>query len=129
MSSAIVEAAGLKGSKLYASRYVEPAMQEGGQVTYTPNAAVTAQIQAYADPDGNGLIDNPENFINLVEEAEEILQARYSEAAKRARNEYLQKSVDTAIQNEEYLENIQDKSEIDIGTALTNRKQYLETLN
>ena len=68
MSSAIVEAYGLKGSKLYVTKYVDPAMQQAAAPTYTPNAAVTAQIDA--NEDGN--IDNP----NIVEAAMKELATR-----------------------------------------------------
>lgn len=114
MSSAIVEAYGLLGSKLYVTKYVDPAMQEAALPTYTPNAAVTAQIQS-----------NP----NIVEIAKEELASRYSEAAKKSRNDYLQSLIDAANAEEEYLENIQDATEEDIGAALTTRKQYLESLD
>lgn len=111
MSSAIVEAYGLEGAKLYVTKYVDPAMQEAALPTYTPNAAVTAQIQA-----------NP----NIVEIAKEEIASRYSEAAKRARVDYLQQSINST---ENYLENISDAAEENIGTSITTRQQYLETLN
>ena len=113
MSSAIVEAYGLNGAELYITKYVDPAMQEASLPTYTPNAVVTAQIQS-----------NP----NIVEIAKEELASRYSEAAKAARNEYLQQFIDNMDQ-EEYYENITDSTDGNIGTALTNRKTYLETLD
>ena len=110
MSSAIVEAYGLIGSKLYATKYVEPAMQEAALPTYTPNAAVTAQIQS-----------NP----NIVEIAKEELASRYSEASKKARNEYLQSLINI---EESYKENVQTGSQEDIEKANTSRKKYLESL-
>ena len=113
MSSAIVEAYGLKGSQLYVTKYVDPAMQEAALPTYTPSAAVTAQIQS-----------NP----NIVDIAKEELASRYSEAAKKARNDFLQQMID-ATNQEEYLDNIQEGVEQDLGTSLTTRQQYLESLN
>ena len=129
MSSAIVEAAGLKGAKLYATKYVEPAMQEEAYVTYTPNAAVTQQFQAYTttDMNGDGRITS-DDYINLVEEAEQILKARYSEAAKNARNQYLQGLINS-IEGDQYINNIEQGTEESITNSLTTRKQYLETLN
>ena len=112
MSSAIVEAYGLNGSELYVTKYVDPAMQEPASPTYTPNAAVTAQIQ-----------NNP----NIVEIAKQELASRYSEAAKAARNNYLQQMIN-GIKSEEYAEKVQEKVEQNIGTSLTNRKQYLNSL-
>lgn len=113
MSSAIVEAYGVKGSKLYVTKYADPAMQEAALPTYTPNAAVTAQIQS-----------NP----NIVEQAKEELASRYSEAAKKARNDYLQQYINT-IDSNQYSNNIQSGMDQGIGTSITTRKKYLESLN
>ena len=110
MSSAIVEAYGLKGSELYITKYVDPAMQEAALPTYTPNAAVTAQIQA-----------NP----NIVDIATQELATRYSEAAKKARNDYLQTIIDST---EGYLENIQEKAETYLTNSISARQKYLESL-
>lgn len=113
ISSAIVEAYGLNGSELYVTKYVDPAMQEPSLPTYTPSAAATALMES-----------NP----NIVDIAREELASRYSDAAKAARNEYLQQFINS-IDREEYYENITDKTDASIGTSLTNRKTYLETLN
>ena len=110
MSSAIVEAYGLLGSKLYATKYVEAGMQEPSLPTYTPNAAVTAQIQS--DP-------------NIVSVASEELASRYSEPAKKARNDYLQSLINNS---EDYNENIQDKADEKITNQTTARQKYLESL-
>ena len=112
MSSAIVESYGLKGSELYVTKYIEPAMQQAALPTYTPNAAVTAQIQS-----------NP----NIVEIAKQELASRYSEAAKNARNQYLQNSINKVDSNE-YLQNIQTGTEDETGTSITRRQKYLETI-
>lgn len=112
MSSAIVEAYGAKGSKLYVTKYADPAMQAAALPTYTPNAAVTAQIQS-----------NP----NIVDVAKEELASRYSDAAKKARNEYLQQYINS-IDSNEYNSNIQTGVEEDIGNSITTRKKYLDSL-
>ena len=112
MSSAIVEAYGLPGAKIYVTKYVDPAMQVAALPTYTPNAAVTAQIQS-----------NPK----IVEIAKQELATRYSEAAKNARNNYLQHQID-AMEYDDYLKNIQKGAEGDIANSITKRKNYLETL-
>ena len=109
MSSAIVEAYGL-GAKLYITKYVDPAMQQAAKPTYTPNASVTAQIQS-----------NP----NIVEEAKVELAARYSDAAKNARNQYLQQIID---KTENYLENVNQTMVEDMGNSITLRQEYLESL-
>ena len=110
MSSAIVEAYGLLGSKLYATKYVEAGMQEPSLPTYTPNAAVTAQIQS-----------NP----NIVSVASEELASRYSESAKKNRNDYLQSLINSS---EDYSSNIQDKADEKITNQNTARQKYLESL-
>ena len=110
MSSAIVEAYGLLGSKLYATKYVEAGMQEPSLPTYTPNASVTAQIQS-----------NP----NIVSVASEELASRYSEPAKKNRNDYLQSLINSS---EDYSSNIQDKADEKITNQSTSRQKYLESL-
>ena len=110
MSSAIVEAYGLLGSKLYATKYVEAGMQESAMPTYTPNASVTAQIQS-----------NP----NIVNIASEELATRYSDTAKKNRNDYLQSLINSS---EDYSANVQDKSDENITNQNTARQKYLESL-
>ena len=112
MSSAIVEAYGVEGSELYVTKYVDPAMQEASAPTYTPNAAVTTQIQ-----------NNP----NIVEIAKQELASRYSDAAKNARNNYLQQLIN-AIDSNQYLNKIQTGVEESIGNSLNTRKKYLDSL-
>ena len=111
MSSAIVEAYGLLGSKLYATKYVEAGMQEPSMPTYTPNASVTAQIQS--DP-------------NIVNIASEELASRYSDSAKKNRNDYLQSLINGS---EDYMSNIQDQTEDDLTKQNAARQKYLESLN
>ena len=111
MSSAIVEAYGLLGSKLYATKYVEAGMQAPSLPTYTPNAAVTAQIES--DP-------------NIVSVAREELASRYSETAKKSRNDYLQSLINNS---EDYSSNIEDKADEKITNQNAARQKYLESLN
>ena len=111
MSSAIVEAYGLLGSKLYATKYVEPGLQQPSSPTYTPNAAVTAQIQS-----------NP----NIVNVASEELASRYSDSAKKNRNDYLQSIINNS---EDYTSNIQGNVEGDANKQNAARQKYLESLN
>ena len=111
MSSAIVEAYGINGAKLYATKYAEPGMQEAALPTYTPNSAVTAEIN-----------ENP----NIVEQASQELAARYSQHAKDVRNQYLQDLINT---EEDYRDNISDSTEQEITNAIETRQKYLESLN
>ena len=85
-------------------------MQEPSSPTYTPNAAVTAQIE-----------NNP----NIVERAKEELKSRYSDAAKKTRNDYLQSIINNS---EDYSSNIQDKADDNITKQNTARQKYLESL-
>ena len=119
MSSAIVEAYGINGAELYATKYVDPAMQEGVVPDYTPNSAVTAQL----DRDEDGKMDNP----NIVEQAMNELAARYSEAVKKVRNKYLNQAINS-IDAQEYNSNISTSVEENMGSSIRNRKQYLQSL-
>lgn len=110
MSSAIVEAYGLSGAKIYATKYVEAGMQKPASPTYTPNAAVTAQI-----------VDNP----NIVEKAKEELKIRYSETSKKTRNDYLQSIINGS---DDYNANVQNKAEENATKQNSARQKYLESL-
>mgnify|MGYP004511794443 FL=1 len=110
ISSAIVEAYGIQGAKLYATRYVEPGIQEASTPTYTPNAETTALINS-----------NP----NIVAQAREELAARYSENAKNIRNQYIQSQVNG---EDSYSSNVQSGMEEGINNSQSVRKQYLESL-
>lgn len=111
LSSAIVEAYGIQGAKLYATKYPEPGMQNAAAPTYTPNASVTAQIDT-----------NP----NIVQIAMRELASRYSDAAKNVRNQHLQPEINN--QNG-YDTNIQAGMQTDISNEENVRKQYLDTLS
>lgn len=111
MSSAIVETYGINGAKLYATKYTEPGMQDSALPTYTPNSAVTAEIN-----------ENP----NIVEQASKELAARYSQHSKDIRNQYLQDLINT---QEGYRENITSNTEEEITNSMDARRRYLESLN
>ena len=111
MSSAIVEAYGLDGAKLYANKYVEAGRQDPSTPTYIPNAAVSAQIAL--DP-------------NIVGRAKSALRERYTEEAKAARSKYLQSLID---QSDNYSTNIQSKQDEKITNQNSARQKYLESLN
>lgn len=110
LSSAIVEAYGIQGAKLYATKYPEPGIQNAASPTYTPNAAVTAQINS--DP-------------NIVQIAMKELASRYSEEAKNIRNQYVQSEINN---QSGYDTNIQAGMQTDISNEENVRKQYLDTL-
>lgn len=121
MSSAIVEAYGLIGSKLYATKYVEPGMQKESAPTYVPNAAVTAELGLIIE--GNTIVGLRNQ--NVVEIAMNGLRQRYERTNVDARNNYLQSLIDGT---EDFNDNIQERAEEDIANADAARKKYLETL-
>lgn len=118
LSSAIVEAYGITGAYLYANKYVEPGLQDAAAPDYTPNDAVTRQL----DTNGDGIVDNP----NVVSEAMQELSSRYSENMKNIRNQYLQ----TQINNEQsYNTNVQTGLDESTTNSQAMREKYLESLN
>ena len=78
MSSAIVDAAKVQGSKLYATTYTEPGIQNAATPTYTTSKEVLKQIA-----------DDP----NIVEQAKNELANRYNQSARE--------TIDAAIQSNE----------------------------
>ena len=108
LSSAIVEAYGINGAQLYATKYTEPGLQAAAVPTYTPNYETTQLIQS-----------NP----NIVAIAQEELAARYSQSDLR--NNFIQ-----SIINEEqaYDGNVQSGMNGESATTIEARRKYLETL-
>jgi len=123
MSSAIVEASGIEGAKLYAVKYVDPAMQNDAYTTYVPNAAVTRQLGPKVE---DGKLVGFENS-NIVEIAEKELLKRYNNAAINVRNDYLQQLINSDA--ETYNQNVETKMDESIGNSLTTRQRYLESLS
>lgn len=113
MSSAIVEAAGINGAKLYATKYKEAGIQDAAVPTYRPNDSVTALIT-----DSNGNIANP----NIVSSAIEELKKRYSTTSTNARR-YLEQQVGA-----DYDSNVKNEMEESISNAQEARKKYLDSL-
>lgn len=106
LSSAIVEAYQIEGSKLYAIKYAEAGTQKAATETYVPTAKIKAQI---------------ENDPNIVDKAMVELKSRWTNKAITERNENINKA-----QREE--EN--SKSKIEEHTTATQeaRQQYLSAL-
>ena len=107
MSCAIVEAYRINGSKLYATKYTDPGMQEAAIPTYPINAETVALIQA--DP-------------NVTETAMNNLRARYNASL---RNEYINNELQKDGNSES---NIPGKINESITKTQDQRKQYLEGL-
>ena len=107
MSSAIVDAAKIQGTKLYATTYTEPGIQNAATPTYTTSKEVLKQIA-----------DDP----NIVEKAKNELANRY--------NQSMRETIDSAIQSDA------DKNEGSLATKIQEsitktqeeRKKYLDAL-
>lgn len=112
MSSAIVEAYTVTGSKLYAIKYVEPGNQETAVPTYMPNNDVTSLILADS---------------NITEEAEKKLKQRYSDAVKKTRQENIQSVLEHYSENS--IDNIEAKLEEEIARQQEARQMYLDQLD
>ena len=107
MNSAIVDAAKIQGTKLYATTYTEPGIQNAATPTYTTSKEVLKQIA-----------DDP----NIVEKAKNELANRY--------NQSMRETIDSAIQSDA------DKKEGSLATKIQEsitktqeeRKKYLDAL-
>ena len=119
ISSAIVEAYGIEGAYLYATKYVEAGLQGEAIPTYVPNAEVSKLLGYSSTPDGRMQFTNPA----IIETAKEELRRRYANTGTR--NESLQPMIDG---NEDYPTNVQDG--LNEGTAKSQeaRANYLELL-
>ena len=110
MSSAIVEAYGVQGAKIYATKYAEPGMQAAATPNYVPNQDVLAEIQR--DP-------------NIVETAMNEIKSRITQDAANLRNQYIQ----SIINNDQgYSGNVQSGMETGITNSDSARRQYIESM-
>lgn len=108
MSCAIVESYKMNGAKLYATRYVEPGIQEAATVTYVPNDETKALIER--DP-------------NIVQEAKnELLTVLNSNSA------LVRPGINSAINNEDATDNVIEKTEDEITSLKEERELYIESI-
>ena len=108
MSCAIVESYKMNGAKLYATRYVEPGIQEAATVTYVPNDETKALIER--DP-------------NIVQEAKnELLTVLNSNSA------LVRPGINSAINNEDAADNVIKKTEDEITSLKEERELYIESI-
>lgn len=107
MSCAIVEAYRINGSKLYATKYTDPGMQDAATPTYPVNAETYALIKA--DP-------------NVVDVAEAELEARYN---VEIRNNYINSELEKPENSET---NVPGKINESITKTQEERKKYLQSL-
>ena len=107
MESAIVEAYIMTASKLYATQYIEPGIQEASTNTYVPTQAVQALIAANS---------------NIVETARNELTKNFSENRRSWINN------DISQYSGEETENIETKLKEEIENAKAAREAYLSGL-
>ena len=98
----------MNGAKLYATRYVEPGIQDAATPTYVPNDETRALIER--DP-------------NIVEEAKnQLLQTLNSNSA------LVRPGVDNATNNEDAADNVVDKTEDEITGLKEEREAYIDSM-
>lgn len=108
ISNAIVESYMMPGSVLYASRYVEPGLQDKATPTYLPSQRVKTLID-----------QNP----NVTEVAKRELNTRYANGTNRNNiNDVLNQNAEDAA------DNVTDRTEEEITKIQEERQQYLESL-
>ena len=108
MSCAIVESYQMQGSMLYATKYVEPGIQEAATPTYLPNDVTITLI--HNDP-------------NIVQEAKNELITRYNE-----NSDTIRPGINNAVNNEDAADNVVDKTEEEITGLQEQREQYIESI-
>ena len=108
MSCAIVESYKMNGAKLYATRYVEPGIQDAATPTYVPNNETRVLIDK--DP-------------NIVEEAKnKLAQTLNSNSA------VVRPGIDSATNNEDAADNVVDKTEDEITSLKEEREAYIDSM-
>ena len=108
MSCAIVESYQMQGSMLYATKYVEPGIQEAATPTYLPNDVTITLI--HNDP-------------NIVQEAKNELITRYNE-----NSDTIRPGINNAVNNEDAADNQEDKGKEEITGLQEQREQYIESI-
>lgn len=108
MSCAIVESYQMNGSMLYATKYVEPGIQDAATPTYLPNDVTITLI--HNDP-------------NIVQEAKNELITRYNE-----NSDTIRPGINNAVNNEDAADNVIDKTEEEISNQQEQREQYIESI-
>ena len=115
MSNAIYDAYKIKGSKLYATKYAEPGMQEPATPTYAVNQETKDLLTS--DP-------------NILSKAMSALAKRYGEkdgALMNLRNKYINSAINSA--GEEAQSNVETGIQQSITNSQDARKEYLDSLS
>ena len=112
MSCAIIEAAQVKGSKLYATKYTEAGMQKAATPTFPVNEKTSVLLQS-----------NP----NVLEKAMNEIKARYNSGnSAELRNNYINSVINS--QGEQAQTNLETNMEESITNSKNTRKEYLDSL-
>lgn len=110
MSCAIVEAYKMNGAVLYATRYVEPGLQDAATVTYLPSDEVIALMNK--DP-------------NAVQKAKNALFARVNNNEEK---QVIRNPINSAVKNDDADDNLQEGVQNEIQGLQDEREKYLESL-
>lgn len=116
LSCAIVESYEMNGAKLYATRYVDPGLQNAAEETYIPNASTMALIR---------------NDPNIVETAKAELVNRYNNDIASGNDKIVRESIDDATtyeDPEEAKDLVTDKTEEEITSLQDAREEYIDSL-
>lgn len=111
MSNAIVEAYIMKGSKLYATTYVEPGTQTSAIPTYVPSANVINLMNANS---------------NITQEAKQGLAERYTQELRLRREQDINAQVNAVRESAQT--NLETSIQQEITKSKEARKQYLDEL-
>lgn len=107
MSNAIVESYITQGSMLYATKYVDPGIQQASTPTYTVS---------------NYVLDLVETNANITQEAKNSLYSRYVATNREQINSVVNPNMD------DYQEKVEDGFNTQIKKAQEERNRYIETL-
>lgn len=110
MACAIVEAYRINGTKIYATKYTDPGMQEAATPTYPLSAETVSLIQS--DP-------------NVTSVAQKALRERYTEALVNIRNNNINNELS---KQENSASNVPGKMNESIVKTKEERKKYLQSL-
>lgn len=113
MSCAIVEAFQIPGSKLYATKYTEPGMQNAATPTYPLNESTIALLR-----------NNP----NVLEKAMNEIATRYNNNnASELRNNHINNAI--SAQGDQAQTNLETRMQESTTNSKTDRKEYLDALS
>ena len=116
LSCAIVESYEMSGAMLYATRYVDPGLQDAAEPTYVPNTETMALVN---------------NDPNIVEQAKAELLERYQNDITTGDDTIVRQSIDdytTYEDPEEAADRVTDRTEEEITSLQDAREEYIDSL-